>query len=121
MLTGHSKAVIAVNSVFPFVAAVAVALRLYARRLKATSLKSSEYVILVALVAELFLSDWSLLTRYRQSRSDILWAIFTVRFEPTLNSLWKLTRTQGATNGGMGRHIQDLSDTELLIFGKVHI
>ena len=66
MLTGHSKAVIVVNSIFPFAAAVAVALRLYARRLKAESLKASEYVILVAMVAQVFPSDWSLLTHYRQ-------------------------------------------------------
>ena len=121
MLTGHSKAVIVVNCVFPFVAAVAVALRLYARRLKATSLKSSEYVILVALVAQVFLSNWSLLTQYRQSRSHILWSIFTVHSKPTFDSLWKLTRTQGATNGGMGQHVQNLSDLEFLVFGKVHI
>ena len=121
MLTGHSKAIIVVNSIFPFLATVAVILRLYARRLKATSLKSSEYVILVALVAQLFLSKWSLLTQYRQSRSDILWSIFTVHFEPTFDSLWKLTRTQGATNGGMGQHVQNLSDIELVVFGKVHI
>ena len=121
MLTGHSKAVIVVNSVFPFFAAVTVALRIYARRLKATSLKSSEYVILVALVARFCLSNWSLLTQYRQSRLHILWAIFTVHFEAFFDSSWKLTRTQGATNGGMGQHVQDLSNAELVVFGKVQI
>jgi len=50
MLTGHSKAVIAVNSVLPFVAAFTIALRLYAKRLKALRFMASDYVILVALV-----------------------------------------------------------------------
>lgn len=52
MLTGHSKAIIAVNSVLPFLAVLAVALRLYARRLRHLALNSSDYTILVALVKE---------------------------------------------------------------------
>ena len=54
MLAAHSIAVIVVNSVFPFIAVLSVALRLYARKLKAMSLKSSDYVILVALVGSIF-------------------------------------------------------------------
>ena len=52
MLTGHSNAVIAVNSVFPFLAALTVVLRLYARTLKTSRLKSSDYTILAALVIQ---------------------------------------------------------------------
>ena len=50
MLTARSKTVIAVNSVFPVVAVLAVAIRMYARRLKFSHLDSSDYTILVALV-----------------------------------------------------------------------
>lgn len=52
MLTDHSKAVIAINSVLPFVAVLSVALRLYARSIKALRLKSSDYTILLALVIQ---------------------------------------------------------------------
>ena len=50
MLTGRSKAIIAVNSVFPFVAALTVALRLYARTRRTLYLNTSDYTIVVALV-----------------------------------------------------------------------
>ena len=50
MLSGRSKAVIAVNSVFPFIAAFTVALRLYARTRRTLCLKSSDYTIVLALV-----------------------------------------------------------------------
>lgn len=86
MLTAHSKAVIVVNSVFPFLAAFAVALRLYARGLKAISLQPSDYVVLVALVIQFFLSRRSLLTQCRQSWSHIPWAISIVQFESTVFS-----------------------------------
>ncbi|KAM0795055.1 hypothetical protein BDR22DRAFT_872508 [Usnea florida] len=80
------KAIIVVNSVFPFAAAVAVALRLKARRLKAMSLNSSEYVILVALA---------------------------------ITIVHSMVYIYCATNGGMGQHVQNLSDIEFVIFGKV--
>lgn len=54
MLTDHSKAVIAVNSILPSVAVLAVALRLYARRLKNFSLGPNDYTILAALVEARF-------------------------------------------------------------------
>ena len=50
MLTSRSTALIAVNSVLPFVAALTVVLRLYARTRRTLCLKSSDYTIVVAMV-----------------------------------------------------------------------
>ena len=56
MLTGPAKTTIVINSIFPFLAILAVALRLYARRLKrvaltADDLKADDYTIMAALVS----------------------------------------------------------------------
>lgn len=50
MITAHSKAVIAVNSVLPSLAVLTIMLRLYARRLKSLSLGADDYTIIGALV-----------------------------------------------------------------------
>lgn len=33
--------------------------------------------------------------------------------------MWQLTENEGATNGGMGKHIDTLGTAELVVFGKV--
>ena len=50
MLTNLAKTTIIVSIVFPLLATLAVALRLYARRCKSLRLGPDDYVILVALV-----------------------------------------------------------------------
>lgn len=50
MLTAHSKTVIAVNSILPSLAVLAVLLRLHARRIKKLSLGAHDYIIIGALV-----------------------------------------------------------------------
>lgn len=50
MLTSHSIALIAINSIFPFLAAVFMLLRLQARRVKNVALKADDYLIIAAFV-----------------------------------------------------------------------
>lgn len=50
MLTGHQNATLIVNSVFPVLALLVTALRLYARRIKRLSLTGDDYAILAASV-----------------------------------------------------------------------
>ena len=50
MLTEPAIATIVVNSVFPFLAILAVAVRFYARRLKHLALRVDDYTIFAALV-----------------------------------------------------------------------
>jgi len=52
MLTGHQKATIIVNCLFPALAVVATGLRLYVRKLKNLALKADDYTILAALVRQ---------------------------------------------------------------------
>ena len=55
MLSGPSKAVIAVSTVFPGLAFIAVALRVYARRLKSQVFAADDYLVVLAFVC--FLLD----------------------------------------------------------------
>ena len=53
MLSGASKVVIAVSTVFPGLAFFAVALRIYARRLKTQVFAADDFLIVLALVGDL--------------------------------------------------------------------
>ena len=50
MLTSHSVATVVVNSVFPFVSAVFIILRFYARSIKNVTPKIDDYLIVAAFV-----------------------------------------------------------------------
>ena len=51
MVTDHIKAIIAVNSFFPFLALLAVSLRIYARRIRKLSFKADDYTIIAGLAS----------------------------------------------------------------------
>ena len=51
MMNEHSRATIAVNTVFPALSAVFIALRIRARQIKHSSLKLDDYIIVAALVS----------------------------------------------------------------------
>ena len=50
VLTDRSDAIIAINSIFPSLAVFAVALRFYARKLKASAFMADDYMIIFSLV-----------------------------------------------------------------------
>ena len=120
MLSGHSKATIVVNSVFPFLAILAVALRLVARRLKNVSFKADDYTIIgatVRLVLDLLTCDQLNMLQIMTVGNSMPNIYCTFSGSYHRSSL--LIELKGAIKGGLGEHIDTLNPNQLIIFGKV--
>jgi len=121
MLSTPSRATIIVSCIFPLLATVAVALRFYARRLKALAFRIDDFAVLLALVRSF--SSRKKEAHHRADNHNCYMRALRRWFVSRRSSPrgLRLTSTTGAAIGGIGVHVEELKPSQRVFFGKVSI